>query len=235
LGTPCSSWSQARRGPPGSSWCRIPSSAFILGLPNFSETDAKNVAASNKTAEVSADIIALCCKLGVPCALENPATSMIFSSPYLSNIISHKNSSSCVFDFCAYGTRWRRRTKVVSSHFPEIVEISKKCSSKSHVCSFSGKPHVILTGADKSSGRLWTAIAEPYPQALCRKLAQLIDDRIATCQHQHRISFLRLTSLPKLDMGELKAVGQTHLHITSMGPFFGILCPLQSCLSRTLI
>eukprot|EP00959_Pyramimonas_sp_CCMP1952_P415989 8715538-Pyramimonas_sp.AAC.1 len=34
-GAPCCTWSQARRGPPGSSWCRLRSAEHVWGLPNL--------------------------------------------------------------------------------------------------------------------------------------------------------------------------------------------------------
>ena len=56
LGTPCSSWSRARRGPPGSSWCQIRSSSHILGMPNLKAADQEKILLGNATAKASSDI-----------------------------------------------------------------------------------------------------------------------------------------------------------------------------------
>ena len=37
LGTPCSSWSRARRGPPGSGWRTMRDSSNLMGLPNLTD------------------------------------------------------------------------------------------------------------------------------------------------------------------------------------------------------
>ena len=48
LGTPCSSWSLARRGPPGSHWGPLRSKERPMGLENLSEADLKKVAVGNE-------------------------------------------------------------------------------------------------------------------------------------------------------------------------------------------
>ena len=183
IGTPCSSWSRARRGPPNSSWCTIRSKQFLQGLPNLRPADQSKIDSGNKTAAISSEIISLCILLGVPCCIENPATSLLFESRYLKPKLADACCTTCKLDFCGYKARWRKRTLLAAWHFPEIQEACRLCHSSNHICSFSGKPHIILTGADPSSGRLWTAVAEPYPKPLCTKLAGLIHDRIDTVQH----------------------------------------------------
>jgi hypothetical protein len=54
LGTTCSSWSRARRGPPHSAWCAIRSNKFINGLPNLRPKDQQKVELGNRTMRQSA-------------------------------------------------------------------------------------------------------------------------------------------------------------------------------------
>lgn len=57
LGTPCTSWSRARRGPPGSAWAPIRNNQHVLGFPELPPRDQEKIEAGNRTAEVSAQIV----------------------------------------------------------------------------------------------------------------------------------------------------------------------------------
>ncbi len=186
LGTPCSSWSLARRGPAGSSWGPIRDKEHILGLPNLSDSDQCKIDNGNKTANASKIIIRCCVNNGIPCALENPANSRLFHSPYIMPLSLLTCCDSTTIDFCQYGTRWRKRTRIMSWNFPEAKNINKRCSSKLGICSRTGKPHMILSGSDPVSHLLWTVIAQPYPCKLCSEFAKAIDCRI-TCRLHDRL------------------------------------------------
>ena len=75
------------------------------------------------------------------------------------------------FDFCQYGTRWRKRTTIMCWLTPVLPALLRKCSGKQGVCSSTGRPHIQLCGQDKVSHKLWTQIAEPYPARLCAAAA----------------------------------------------------------------
>ena len=52
--------------------------------------------------------------------------------------------------------------------------MDRRCAGRHGVCSASGQPHIVLSGRDAESGRLWTALAQPYPPSLARNLAASI-------------------------------------------------------------
>ena len=88
LGTPCTTWSRARRGPPDSAWCAIRSSKHILGFEGLRLRDLEKVRLGNLTAKVSARLIRRCIALHIPCGLENPLTSMFWIFPFLAQVDS---------------------------------------------------------------------------------------------------------------------------------------------------
>jgi len=71
-------------------------------------------------------------------------------------------------DFCAFGAPWRRRTRLWGWNL-SLVGLCKPCRG-GKVCSFSGKPHIRLSGRD-AAGSSIVRMAEPYPVGLCRALA----------------------------------------------------------------
>ena len=52
--------------------------------------------------------------------------------------------------------------------------VNKLCTGRHGLCSRTGKHHIVLTGTDRNTGKLWTRIAEPYPPKLCSKLAAIL-------------------------------------------------------------
>eukprot|EP00969_Alexandrium_andersonii_P301040 13309420-Alexandrium_andersonii.AAC.1 len=46
-------------------------------------------------------------------SIENPAASRLFRMPAVVRLLRRKAVHSLNFDFCAYGTAWRKRTKLV--------------------------------------------------------------------------------------------------------------------------
>ena len=178
LGTPCNSWTQARRGPPGSSWCRIRSRSHILGLPNLRPQDVHKIQHGNATAAASARIIKACINHHVPCVPENPGSSPIFHSPYIAPLIAHSESTSVTLDCCQLQARWRKRTRLVAWNMPHVTELEKRCQGRQGLCSRTSQRHITLEGVDPVSKQLWTKIAEPYPTSFCRKAASISDKTI---------------------------------------------------------
>jgi hypothetical protein len=178
MGTPCTSWSRARHGPPGSSWCAIRSNSHILGLPNLRENDKTKIRQGNLTMAVSTRFIRACIKHGVPCFLENPAHSMMWLAPQMQRVTRHPSHTSNITDFCQHGARWRKRTRVSAWNAVDNHRLSATCSGKKGFCSYTGKHHIILSGTDKQSGKLWTQLAQPYPTAFAGRSADWIIDSV---------------------------------------------------------
>ena len=175
LGTPCTSWSRARRGPANSNWCSLRSDHHIRGLPGLSEPNRERVKVGNATAAVSARIVRLCLSLRVPCAVENPLTSRLWVSPYFARLLGHASCRSYRADFCQFGARWRKATKVATWCCLER-SLDCRCTGRHGLCSLSGRHHIVLTGSDPVSKRLWTNIAQEYPRRFCEVFAKLVSD-----------------------------------------------------------
>ena len=170
FGTPCTSWSRARRGPPGSRWAPTRSARFPLGLPGCSESDLGKFREGNETAKVTARLIRACLAARVPCGLENPQTSMLWQSPFLRRLVAHRCAQVLDVHLCQYGARWRKATKVVLWECVTCPDAARRCSGRRGVCSATGKPHVVLSGRDPSGG-LWTRRAQAYPRQFARSFA----------------------------------------------------------------
>jgi len=174
LGTTCSSWSRARRGPPHTSWCTIRSNEFISGLPNLRPRDQQKVELGNRTMRQSAEFIRKCIQHHVPVMLENPATSMAWSFPPIARLLRHTSCFVINFDQCAYGAPWRKATRVASWHCGTHPELAVKCSGRRGICSFTDKHHIVLTGASKCAKVLWTSLAQGYPSHMSSAFANVL-------------------------------------------------------------
>ena len=77
MGTPCSSFSRARRGKPPPLRDRL----HIMGLPNLSDKDQVRVQIVNLLMRFSFKLLLTCRQQGIPATIENPATSMLWWTP----------------------------------------------------------------------------------------------------------------------------------------------------------
>ena len=184
LGTQCSSWSRARRGPPGTGWCAIRSNACILGLPGLLDRDRAKIEIGNLQVKYTCHIIRTCVTLSVPCMLENPLTSMMWLHPLLISLCRKDCAEAHVFDQCQFGAPWKKATKIVSWHCGHELFLTKKCSGHKGICSRSHKPHIVLSGCSKQHGVLWTSLAQKYPPVLSKHIARKIIDQSTHLQLQ---------------------------------------------------
>ena len=178
LATQCTSWSRARRGPTGSSWAAIRSNQHILGMPHLNEDNTQKIKLGNKQMNLTASIIRTCIRLGTPCMLENPVSSMMWRAPPIAHLAFAKCCSSHVLDQCQFGARWRKRTKLLAWHAPTCLDLCKTCTGKHGICSYSHKPHIILQGTCQTSKTLWTKIAQEYPRRLCSRIAAELSNAV---------------------------------------------------------
>ena len=74
--------------------------------------------------------------------------------------------------FCQWGANWQKRTAFLGVHVV-FDPIKKTCKMNGSLCIARNRRHICLTGM-APGGRLWTAIAEPYPRPLCRVLARVL-------------------------------------------------------------
>lgn len=121
----------------------------------------------------------MCLSMSVPCGLENPLRSMMWSVPNLICLTKLPCWQQLVCDFCCFGTKWQKPTRCWLWHarpLPFDVQ-AMKCNLKfmngERVCKFTGEKHVQLSGAAKSGG-FRTKQAEEYPNAFAQLAVQLL-------------------------------------------------------------
>ena len=146
LGTQCSSWSRARRGPPGSSWCAIRNNSYSRGLPDLKRSDQDKINNGYLHAKLTCHIIRTCVSHCILRMLENRLTSIMWICPSLVSLVSKDCAQEHIFDQCQYGTRWKKATNVVSWNCSHDLFLCHKCKcyGRKGVCSKTGKPHIIF-------------------------------------------------------------------------------------------
>lgn len=174
LGMPCNSFSHARDRRPGPPPLR--SDEHPMGLDSLRPSDELKVREGNMFLRFCCQVCHLCILLHIPFILENPATSRAWLCPPLQAVMRKKGVSFVDVDYCAFGTRWRKRTRflfygVDLSH----LAVYKCQGSKRGVCKFSGLPHLALMGVNEA-GQFMTKVAEPYPPQLCVLIARALLD-----------------------------------------------------------
>ena len=121
----------------------------------------------------TARIIRACLALSIPCALENPASSLLLHAPPIERLIKQGGRVN-ITDFCQHGARWRKRTAIVAWLTPFAPRLNVRGDGRKGVCSKTLLPHIVLAGCDRSSGKLWTQVAEPYPGKFAAAAADLL-------------------------------------------------------------
>ena len=171
LGTPCGSWSLARRGHPGAPGGPLRSREFIYGLEESLSRpiDAAKIRAGNITMWFSCQLIRAAKRMHVPIGIENPASSRIWHAPPMAHLLKSANVQA-ITDFCQHGTAYRKRTQVYVWGGVDQDALHLKCSGRGK-CSRTGRPHLILQGVDPVSRRLRTELANPYPKSFARACA----------------------------------------------------------------
>ena len=183
IATPCSSFSRARHGPPGTSWCALRDANNLYGFPGLATSARQAVTLGNVLMKFSAQILRRCAAMHIPAFLENPATSFLWIMPPILAVSSTSTAISSAYDACQYGAPWRKRTGILSVNSFSDPSVSKRCMGRRGMCSRTGCQHVVLTGRDPQSKLLWTKIAEPYPKTMCAVYAQHITKTIVRrCQ-----------------------------------------------------
>ena len=171
MGTPCTTWSRARKndgGPPplrnGSEW--------LWGFPNLPARDLEKISQGNALLDCSVQIAQLCSDLQIAWVLENPFTSRIWLTEPLQACLL-KGASFLQTEFCAFGVPWQKSTGLIFQNFDTLRQVSKHCKTHHGRCSFPGRKHIILSGKD-SDGVWLTRRAQPYPYKLCWKIADAL-------------------------------------------------------------
>ena len=168
LGTPCNSFSKARRAPPGSSMpSALRSPACPRGLPDLPENDRAKLREGNALADRAGQLQRLALSLGVLGGEENPASSYLWALASRQKFLQLVSVQDVVCDYCAFGRPFRARTRL-RLWGGRPLELQARCSGRG-TCSYSGRPHEQLTGT--AGKEFATAKKNSYPEGLCSILA----------------------------------------------------------------
>jgi hypothetical protein len=138
--------------------------------------DRQTATTANKLADRTFELIDLAYSQGIPGCEENPASSLLWSMRDRVGFIKRDGVVDRIVDQCAYGTSYRKRTRLRCWHFDVVDHERRRCQSTSRVCSFTGVKHHILWGMqDKDFA---TKAAARYPPQLCSSLGSAFVTRM---------------------------------------------------------
>jgi hypothetical protein len=177
-GFPCGTFSSARRHDGGPMPLRGTNSKDIWGLPHLEGKERARVNSANKLLLRMHELMKHGENHRVPFYFENPRSSNVWMHPIIKQWVQHKFSHTVEFDYCQFGTDWRKPTTILSVgneafHIGKLVKCRQTWHGKDSICSKTDKPHTTLSGflggADK--GQYLTNRACPYPKDFCTYVA----------------------------------------------------------------
>ena len=168
LGTPCNSWSRARRWDGRGPGPLRDDNLFLMGYPDLSPKDIEKVKSGNAMMRFSAKVFRLCLHYNIPVALENPHTSRLWLASPIKHLLRNKTVEYGYTDFCMDGKPWRKRTRLMWANL-DLRYVLRSCTGKRGICARTGCSHQQLQGSQ--GGQFMTLLAQPYPHRLCQRLA----------------------------------------------------------------
>ena len=180
LGTPCATWSLARRfdgGPPP-----LRDSVDVASAAPWisSEWDLMRLKEANLLADLTCKIIMMITALHGFFVVENPYYSKLWKYPPIINALTQTRAAIVHVTFCRYRTPWQKPTKLAGT-LPGLKSLECFCRGRGGLCEYTGLAHIPLVGKT-ADGRWQTRVAEPYPTGLCDDIANLV----LGCAHLER-------------------------------------------------
>ena len=181
LAPPCSSFSPAR-----DRTMVVRNRQYPWGLPELPDHELLKVRIGNQCFESALRIIKWLDSKKLPWILENPHCSKAWYLPPLQRLQKAKHTHVVVTDFCCYGTRWRKRTRLLCGNMEDadLMRLHRLCRGPPGICEHTGRPHFHLTGSNRH-GTPWTRVAQPYPSKLCHHLAYALTAHLQVIEHNH--------------------------------------------------
>jgi hypothetical protein len=123
---PCGTHSIAR-------YPKIRSVAHPEGIPTDDPKIRAILNMSNRVNDNTFKLFEACCRMGIPCSIENPNSSIMWHSKGWKKILAEWPIIEIVVDYCQYGTEFRKRTKICTSANGDdfLREVAKKCPGTS--------------------------------------------------------------------------------------------------------
>ena len=140
MGTPCATFSRARRAPPNSNWpSALRSAEHPRGLPECRHLP--KVRDANVLAQRAAEAARLAHARGIPGGEDNPASSFLWDLPSRRARHSWQSFSERVVDYCAGGRPFRTRTRLHFWHcMPDKDLLQQVCHGRG-ICDFTDESH----------------------------------------------------------------------------------------------
>ena len=171
FGTPCSSFSIARKndgGPPP-----LRSKAALWGFQHLTGRDLEKVQLGNTFLDITVQLAMLCHDHGIPWSVENPAGSFLWSMPTMIKLLHRCRASRVELDMCRFGSKHMKPTAIVGTF--KLGSLALKCDK-------DRRPHVHdqLTGTVTVDGvkKFKTRLAQVYPTQLCQHWAKEIAQQL---------------------------------------------------------
>ena len=140
---------------------------FPLGLSGLSEIDDRKVARGNALARVAAKLAAWAIEHGLPFCVENPPSSILWSTPWFAELLNEKGVFFVRFQACMFGGSRDKKTALLTNWAP-AVRLIKACDKKHQHAAW---------GTRWSKGRglhLNKAEDAEYPEGFCDTFAALL-------------------------------------------------------------
>ena len=167
FGTPCSSFSLARKddgGPPP-----LRDRANLWGRPNLRACDIEKVQLGNQFMAITAELVTMCHRCSVGWSVENPAGSFLWSMPLFEAIETLPQVERYLLDMCRFGSPHKKPTAILSNRDLRTLAL---------LCDRPVRPHdhEPLVGMIVVEGKkvFKTKLAQVYPHELCSTWAQAI-------------------------------------------------------------
>ena len=150
----------------------------IWGLPGLSVKDQARVRGGNRTCRFAVEVVRACLASNMPVILENPSGSRLWKAPPLEQAL--KKGRKLRVTHCAFGTPWMKPTAlgVWNIDLDLSDSVCRPCRRKGCcLCSFSGRPHMVLSGRGSNSG-FKTAMASAYPRDFCLRIVKEAEQQV---------------------------------------------------------
>ena len=114
--------------------------------------------------------------LGIPVTLENPGGSSMWATSCAKEVTQLPGAAEVVFDMCRFGERYRKRTKLLTGGFPEMLSLAKQCTCTTRHVTLSGWADRL--GQNRHHEAMPTSAAAAYPKQLCAEWAALVAQKL---------------------------------------------------------
>ena len=166
FGTPCSSFSVARKndgGPPP-----LRDRHHLWGLPGLRPQDQKKVTMGTEFMFFTQRMAKLCNRFKVAWSIENPASSFIWVMPPILELAQEPQVQTITLDMCRFGSPHKKPTSIMATFSTEGL---------AKLCNLADDPHQHepLVGTVVIHGKkvFRTKLAQVYPDKLCAEWSAL--------------------------------------------------------------